>query len=152
MRLRCWHWATSRSIASTVLHAIDASTWGRDRNRANELRALGWWGYAIASICSLAAACFLRSQHKVPNYIVDIVYVFLFFALMLVAVFLAFLSGFLVADINTLYDSVRVCLGTRNLNSSSLRSGHCLPPVLPVLILTSRHRLPLPFPSRSNPP
>jgi len=43
--------------------------------------------------------------HKVPNYIVDIVYVFLFFALMLVAVFLAFLSGFLVSDINTLYDS-----------------------------------------------
>ena len=84
-----------------------------------------------------------------PNYIVDIVYVFLFFALMLVAVFLAFLSGFLVSDINTLYDSVRVCLGTRNLNSSSLRSGHCLPPVL---ILTSRHRLPLPFPSRSYPP
>ena len=59
-----------------------------------------WWGYAIASICLLAAACFLRSQHKAPNYIVDIVYVF--------AVFLAFLSGFLVSDINTLYDSVRV--------------------------------------------
>lgn len=31
----------------------------------------------------------------------------MFFVLMLVAVFLGFLSGFLLEDINTLYDSVR---------------------------------------------
>ena len=47
----------------------------------------------------------LIATHKAPNYIADIVVTVLIFIMMLVTVFLGFLSGALVDDINSLYDN-----------------------------------------------
>jgi len=46
----------------------------------------------------------LIALHKAPNYIADIVVTVLIFVMMLVCVFLGFLSGALIEDINSLYD------------------------------------------------
>jgi len=66
---------------------------------------------AVILSCGLAVLAipviqiFFIATHNTPNYILDILITVMFFVLMLVAMFLAFMSGFLVKDVNTLYDS-----------------------------------------------